>query len=152
MTSSRKTQTAHLRAVCFTCLQDIAGNRGAIHVPYADIHTRADADREYKRQRTEEPSLVVDMAALFSLPPLAQWQVHCDTCNPHKGSHGGLCADCYWIGINRCRTWPQLITFTTHLADKTWFKATNWMSFIETIARGTSDVGLVADAADLAVA
>lgn len=137
-----------LRAVCFTCRQDVPPYGGVVHVSHAEVRrylrTRA-AEREQAQAQEGEGSgttgAVPTLSEMLGDPPLAMWQVHCDRCNPHKENG---CADCYAFGVERCSTWAQLTHWTAQLVEKTWvLSATNWLGFVRAAARGGSKVGLV---------
>jgi hypothetical protein len=147
----------NLRAVCFTCREDIPDRGGVIHVRHRDVHEveQAQAAAATRRAakvaaegRTGFAAETYDWEDLMDeySAGSAAWQVHCNDCNAHKADD---CTGCYWIAVERCRTWSQLVEWTVHLSEKTWvLEATNWMGFIRTAAHGRSQVGLVCDPAD----
>lgn len=138
-----------LIAICQTCRQQITGENGVVHIPNKDVHDVEQAMRDLERKeerRREEPGsrARMDLRAWIDLPDPVAWQVHCNTCNPHKADDGTMCNGCYWFDVGRCATWPDLIDWTCHLSEKEWLQATNWMDWIRGIAHGNYRVGIVA--------
>jgi hypothetical protein len=140
--------------VCFTCQNDIPDGGGVIHVAHREVNQVERARAAAREQRAARAAAegrpggmeTFTMADLLAEPEDARWQVHCDSCNPHQDDG---CEGCYWFGVERCRTWSQLINWTAHLVEKGWvLAATNWTEFIRTAAHGTSNVGLICDPAD----
>ncbi|GAA2580983.1 hypothetical protein GCM10010399_08440 [Dactylosporangium fulvum] len=126
----------HLRAVCFGCRKDIAAGNGVIHVSYDEIErverARAAAEEQRLAKASSEGGTrvaadLVTAKELLAASMAAEWQVHCDDCNPHNADG---CGACYWFEVERCSTWAQLVEWTAQLAEKSWLPATNWMSFI----------------------
>jgi hypothetical protein len=144
----------NLRAVCFTCCSDIPAGGGVIHISHNEVFRAEQANaaaRERRSARAAAEGRTGFAAEIVSLDELrdehreAQWQVHCDGCNPHRADG---CAGCYWFAVERCSTWAQLVHWTAHLSEKEWLAATNWMDFIRTAAEATSEIGLVCHPAD----
>ena len=133
-TVARQSRPAsNLRAVCFGCHKDIPAGGGVIHVLHADIAWRERAlasVRERRESRVRDGEIRVT-ASMFTADEMvaealrkAEWQVHCDDCNPHN-SDG--CSGCYWFAVERCFTWAQLTEWTVHLSEKSWLRETDWM-------------------------
>ncbi|GAA4010668.1 hypothetical protein GCM10022247_36120 [Allokutzneria multivorans] len=146
--------SVQLRAVCFTCRRNIPAGGGAIHIAMYEVQqverARAAAQKQREAKAAEEGPLGggISMADLLdeSEPEDAQWQVHCDECNPHRDDG---CDGCYWFAVERCSTWAQLVEWTVHLAEKEWvLTATNWLQFIRATAHGESEIGLICRRAD----
>ena len=146
----------NLRAVCFTCRRDIPARGGVIHISHRDVQQVEQAqaaarERRLARAAAEgrtgiEAETTFTFVDLMDRPEPASWQVHCDDCNPHNDDD---CSNCYWINVERCSTWAQLVEWTVHLSEKEWvLTATNWMQFIRAAAHGTAQVGLICDPAD----
>jgi hypothetical protein len=144
----------HLRAVCFTCRQDIPAGGGVVHISHADVYRieRANAAARDARLarvaaegRNDFEAEIIDFDELRAEHQEAEWQVHCDGCNPHRDDG---CAGCYWFAVERCATWAQLVHWSAHLLEKDWVRATNWLDFIRATSERTSDVGLVCHPAD----
>jgi hypothetical protein len=142
--ASRQRPAGNLRAVCFACRKDIAPGGGVIHIAMNEVmrvEQAQTAEREMLRTKAADGiPPIVTVAELRAQPVEVAWQVHCDSCNPHRP---GGCAGCYWFAVERCSTWAQLVHWTAHLSEKGWLSATDWMTFIRAIAEQTSDVGLV---------
>lgn len=80
------------------------------------------------------PLRIMSVGRLLELPELVRWEVHCDACNPHYDSESDTyCACCYWFAANRCRTVPQLLSWTAHLSEKGWLDSTNWTQFVRSL-------------------
>lgn len=145
----------NLRAVCFTCREDIPPGGGVIHISHHEVDQVLQARAAVRERqaakaaaegRTGLAAQVLTLNELLEGPEDARWQVHCDACNPHRDEG---CAGCYWFGIQRCSTWAQLVEWTVHLSEKDWVHAaTNWMQFIRGAAHGHSEVGLICHPAD----
>ncbi|MEU3626780.1 hypothetical protein BS329_41605 [Amycolatopsis coloradensis] len=143
-----------LKAVCFTCKTDVPDGGGVIHIQHGDVHRVERALAEQVEQRAAKVTAegqsgrltFLTLADLMDQPDEARWQVHCDACNPHAENG---CEGCYWFGVERCRTWSQLIDWTAHLIEKEWvLNATDWTQFIRAAAHGTSEVGLICHPSD----
>jgi predicted GIY-YIG superfamily endonuclease len=141
-----------LIAICEGCRGLIKGEAGAIHVDMSEVRVWETGKAEYDRKvaalyinpdGTRNRIAAIPLSLLMDRPPRARWRVHCDACNPH-GDGDSWCGGCYWFSVDRCRTWPQLVDWTAHLAGKQWFEATNWPDFIRSIAHGSRDTGLLA--------
>lgn len=143
-----------LRAVCFTCRNDIPDGGGVIHILHREVSDVMQAQAMLRDQRAAKAEAegrsgdfeFLSVEELLADPEEAQWKVHCDACNPQQQKG---CEGCYWFGVERCRTWAQLVDWTAHFFEKGWVAtATNWTEFIRGAARGTGSIGLICDPAD----
>lgn len=65
---------------------------------------------------------------LSEFPDHVHWyRYHC-SCDPHADEGS------YWIAVERIRTLPELLSWTAHLMQKRWLKATDWSYLIAGIA------------------
>ncbi|MFE4514723.1 hypothetical protein ACFRMQ_11105 [Kitasatospora sp. NPDC056783] len=107
-------QTADdLVAVCDHCLTPIPDGAGVLEI---DI---AAADRALRRWRVKAGP---DPLAVYATTPGARpvrWSTrHHDCGRPPRSP--------YTITVERIRTWPGLLHWGSHLADKYWLPATDW--------------------------
>jgi hypothetical protein len=143
-----------LRAVCFTCRENVPDGGGVIHIRHFDVREFERTVAAQDEQRKDRAAVdgrtdgldIFTLADMLARPEQPHWQVHCDACNPHRRNG---CEGCYSFGVERCRTWAQLVDWTVHLVEKGWvLESTNWTELVRATAHGTSDIGLVCHPAD----
>lgn len=117
-----------LIAICDRCRKPVEGSDGYIHVSYREIDRQRRERRHFERVARKRQ--VLSLVDLDEFPAQARWQVHHDRCDPNR-AHG-----CYWFGVERCRTWPQLIEWTAHLMQKDWFCETDWEQVLSDAVHG----------------
>jgi hypothetical protein len=111
-----------------------ACSKPAIRVPGIDGRFHLDGSANQPCAGVPAPAFrLISVADLMNAPSRAQWAVHCDDCNPHSAGDGTYCNGCYWFDANRCRTWEQVASWTSHLMEKDWFQATNWGNFLQSL-------------------
>lgn len=127
-----------LTPICMDCGQPVEAGDGFLHIDMADVNAAKNARAEDGERGP------TDLWEFLDGPDrVARWAVHCGPCNPHvTWSHDDgqqVCAGCYAIDLDACRTWARLAWWTSHLAGKGWFAVTNWHSMLGAIARGDDD-------------
>ena len=111
---------------CSGCGEPARG--GVLHIRHQDVWAAEQALREWHAGHPSEEAF--DLADIFAMPALAQWQVACPSClRVHD------CAGCYDIGLDQCATLTALLRWQAHLYDKSWFGATNWGGFVHRVAQ-----------------
>lgn len=135
--------TLDLVWLCHECDQPIANGMGYLESRWNDVAAARDGRRDSRararaRARENIPHFTEDEldglelyngADLFAIPdraPWLAWHVDCDP-EPDAGS--------YWIGVERIRTWPQVLSWTAHLMEKDWLEDTDWSDLLHSIAR-----------------
>lgn len=116
---------------CSVCAMDIAATDGYLQVgctgPELAEITRA--HRQYEERRLGRGSWVpVDWEEFFALPRPAQWQAVHKECD-QLGE-----ASPYWIETSYVHTYRELLTWTCHMASKSWLQSTNWFGFADRAA------------------
>jgi hypothetical protein len=121
---------------CATCGRK-ANGRGAVHVVYAEIwraeeeiarraaQDSADAEQDHGFVRFN----LTDVLVLSPRP--AKWLVECGDCC-------GGCEDSFWIDLRQVQTLADLVRWTAELNSKTWFNATDWISFMASVVEPTA--------------
>ncbi|MEU7170345.1 hypothetical protein ABZ949_02490 [Micromonospora tulbaghiae] len=101
---------------------------GVLHISHRDVRAAERAAKEWNA--TTQSKEAFDLADIFMMPALAQWQVACPAC---MRAHN--CAGCYQIELGQCATLTALLRWQAHLYDKSWFGATNWVGFVHRVAQ-----------------
>jgi hypothetical protein len=111
---------------CEVCDEPIANNAGYVTANYAEFGAHQDWHREFDERKRREAEaegkrfVGFRLSELDDSPPRARWRALHQGCDPDVGSTD------YWIGVERCRTLPELIHWTAHLMGKNWIGSTDW--------------------------
>jgi hypothetical protein len=103
----RSTGMNDLTLICETCRFPINGDTGCIYVIFPDINTA-------RRQEDSE----------------IHWRTS------HYAHFTGGVRDTYEIGAERISTWRQLIWWTAHLMEKSWFPLSDWDDLLRELTDG----------------
>jgi predicted GIY-YIG superfamily endonuclease len=134
-------EQCELAAICDTCQRHIAAGNGVIHISMREV---AVAERSMRQWESENSGPLLRVSDLMSMPEEARWKVECLDClSPRDNPDFDNAEACYFIEIERCLTWAELIEWTVHLSEKDWVRSTDWMFFIGRAARGEDTTGLV---------
>ncbi|GLW04819.1 hypothetical protein Slala05_84490 [Streptomyces lavendulae subsp. lavendulae] len=106
-----------LVAVCDHCLQHILDGEGVLEV---DMAAAARAVERWRGRVGADPLAVFRAVAGVTQ---AVWTVR------HHGCGTAPRFACT-IAVERVRTWPGLLAWGTHLADKHWAQATDWHDLV----------------------
>jgi hypothetical protein len=124
--------------LCHTCKKPVANGKGYVHVHDNACSEVRQARRAWKkdlREKQKKSELgsweAISLDDLMKLPDRVPWEVHHRKCDPNPGRPG------YWIGVERIRTYAQMLNWTAHLMSRNWLKDTNWR---ELISRKTSHI------------
>jgi hypothetical protein len=119
--------------MCDQCGDPIADSDGYLTLHLDEVEAfRADrADHEAKvvaRNLSENAATTLTLwrgEELLAMPCRAEWHVLHRRCDVRPDS-----TDDYCTGVERCRTYVQLLDWSLHLSAKRWFGSTNWVNFI----------------------
>ncbi|MFI6228600.1 hypothetical protein ACIBCR_14965 [Micromonospora echinospora] len=115
---------------CDTCATSTT--TGVIHINLQRVTAVEQELTAWEKRPREDVSRAVELAEVFAAPMIARWEVACRKC-------GHDCSGCYSIELALCPSVFALVKWTAHLYDKSWFRATNWVSFIHRVAQENGD-------------
>lgn len=120
----RTTAVEQIEWRCAFCSSPISDKAGYIELPNDERtrHIQETIDHRAAYPPTTSPFL--DLKALMARPRAMRWHALHRDCDPDIEGAG------YAIDVERCRTFPQVITWTFHLMEKGWFEETDWPVFI----------------------
>jgi hypothetical protein len=116
---------------CDVCKRPIPDDAGYITVPYAEIHAHREWNDEFDemlRIRGNGGLAVYTLGELNGMPDRARWHALHRSCDPNLDSND------YWIGVERIRTYPQVLEWSAHLLSKTWITDTTWQDILRRAA------------------
>lgn len=114
---------------CIHCGRVVDDGTGYLWIDYADINAAEAAEHAWSQKRDAmRADGAADGRAFLGLKasdlpmlPTAQWRVHHERCDPDPD-----CASVYGIDIDRIRTLADLVSWTAHLSEKSWYQLTSW--------------------------
>ncbi len=118
-TRQRKAAADPLVWSCDECGKPIANGAGWITIRYSEIGAFRRAEAEWEKRHPDSWA-PINLGDLFDFPEPVRWHVWHRRCDPDVGSTD------YAIDIERIRTVPQLLEWSSHLMEKTWLPSTTW--------------------------
>ena len=105
---------------CEVCHDPIgADSQATIELP--PVNELADIEDAWKRYHAaRDTEVFVNLATLLALPAPAHWRVVHGTCSDRADTTA------YALLVDEVRTHADLLRWTVHLHDKTWFHSTDW--------------------------
>lgn len=117
---------------CDRCGRSVAKGSGYVHVSYDDIYAAEEHMEKCKNELQVENGgqrplggwgVYWNVSKLMEYQP-ACWQVHHERCDPDPDGND------YHFDVGRADTYEKLLSWSAHLLDKSWLRATNWGQFI----------------------
>lgn len=123
--------TPPLVLLCDVCKDPVTGAGDFLQVDEIAAQQRGEEHREWEnRHRTPQGGVTFDLSDRSDPPPgKIPWEVYHQDCDPNPDNQG------YWIGAERCKTFPELLDWTAHLMEKRWLQNTNWSTKVRSILR-----------------
>lgn len=113
-----------IRWACEACGELIRKGTGEIYIVGSELAIAEKALIERRREEaTREPWKPINLEGYID-PPIAPWHARHNRCDPEPS------ASSYWFDVARARTALQILDWTFHLSEKSWYEATNWPTFI----------------------
>lgn len=123
-------KSKHLTWQCEVCDQTIACGAGYIACHTSEALDRLSRWKEFSEDhRDRKTGWTAYCLADAPMIPSARWHVLHRICDPQPESW-----DDYWIAVERAQTVEQLLSWTIHLAEKSWYSHTNWDDLIRKVA------------------
>jgi len=132
-----------LKFYCIVCKKEVADGKGYVHL-LGDVDEYRKLVREWEATHgrswdsesekwviggSPETGKMYNASELLDHPEQPGWGVHHSKCDPNRESGE------YWFGVDRCRSYPELIDWTAHLLEKNWFTDTDWPEFLRQVLR-----------------
>ncbi|WP_327415305.1 hypothetical protein [Streptomyces sp. NBC_01233] len=117
-----------LIAICDECKQAVADGEGSLWVDMAEVDQHTINVRAWKQLEAKPATdrlQTYSFSSLLSYPEPAPWRVHHAACDPAPD------ANAYAIEVHRCRSWADLVVWTSHLMGKSWLAHTDWSKVLE---------------------
>jgi hypothetical protein len=128
---------AAILATCQVCNEQVVGSSGYLWI---DLEEAVEAERAARQWKDEHQTGTTVVDLIETYPAAAMWRVHHQACDPAMEA----CA--YDIGMDRLVTPGDLLTWTSHLMQKSWLAHTDWDELIRGAADGTdARLRLIAD-------
>jgi hypothetical protein len=117
-----------LIAICDECKHPVADGEGSLWVDMTEVDQREINVRAWKQLEAEPTTDMLQtysFSSILSYPEPAPWRVHHAVCDPDPSTNA------YAIEAHRCRSWADLVVWTSHLMGKTWLVHTDWHKVLE---------------------
>lgn len=122
---------------CEVCGTPVANGKGYVCVDQAyAMYAYPKLHKEWKQARIDDGSIKrfggmeswTGTALVGDSPEAAKWHIYHEKCDPSPDRYSD-----YWFGVERCRTYAELINWTAHLMDKNWLVNTDWSTFLQRV-------------------
>jgi hypothetical protein len=120
---------------CAGCGRPVHGTDGYVEVDTGAAGERVryfEALRLERAKKADGRLMAVPLGEVLeevlAAPPVAPWIAWHRKCDPAPGS------STYWIGTERIATWPAVVDWTAHLAEKRWIRGTDWFAMLRNLA------------------
>jgi len=115
------TTSQQLVWTCDECGRPIRDGDGWVTIGYADIRAYRVAAADWERRHPRGDGWrILSLGEYEDFPNPVRWHVWHRRCDPD------ITSEDYFIDIDRIRTVAQLLEWSSHLMEKTWFANTTW--------------------------